>query len=515
MVKKRKQGGGGGGGDWSGGYSQNEWKGWAASVLTQAVSGQNGNAMKNLLSSAVTSWAGDESSAKKQKTQPKGGAKGSNAGSWAQKAVANYQAKQGYEGGLEDSFEAAFAAGLAQMQGGGGGWNSSSSSSSKARGKGPEQLESVKAAIIKDKDILAAIAELALPATKGKTKAVAQYLAPLLELSAKQSGPSEYGHVMAFCVEHDLQIDCTRLIGILVILTSRVPVPTGMVRLTLNLCVPKDGPTIPLIPKNATPQEEKALFEDGEPMEVRDRREAAQHMPSSWYMPSKQLGPQAWRQSQEEESDARATLTQISPEQLKGRLKLAPNLHQYFGHFCPLLHLETLVELATIKHRISKDVAELEKFGWAVTGLECTQAEVRPKSKKKDGACLPGRDVGTKACRLVFRISRNTDVKNLRIRSGDSVILSRSDPMRDCFCEAMVADAPVEDDGDDEARVRGGGVNPLWSCSLTANGMRKRGRTARGASIKERIGQRTSVSCCRYLTCVLLSATVALRFGTF
>jgi len=281
----------------------------------------------------------------------------------------------------------------------------------------------VQGAFLHAKNAGAAAAKVVLPA--------------LLEAAAQKLGPSQYSEILALGVRAGLELDVTTFTRILVVLMSRVPVPTGMVRLTLNLGIPKDGQVVPLFPPDATEAEQRAVFQDGE------------LIPSSEPL-SKELGAQSVHRGDAEDQGGQA-LSKVQPAELRGRVRLQnAQLARYFGHFVALLHLEMLVELTAMKRRLERPPEMLEPFGWMVRGLQVRSAETNRLGKSSGG--LPGREGSRSRVRIVFLLPAGTDISRLRMRAGDSVLLSRVGPLQDLLGEGIVAEAPKAEEEDGAPR---------------------------------------------------------------
>eukprot|EP00931_Biecheleriopsis_adriatica_P020225 TRINITY_DN13584_c0_g2_i1.p1 TRINITY_DN13584_c0_g2~~TRINITY_DN13584_c0_g2_i1.p1 ORF type:complete len:1432 (+),score=359.38 TRINITY_DN13584_c0_g2_i1:181-4296(+) len=327
-------------------------------------------------------------------------------------------------------------------------WMKSAQGAAKAKNltKSPKQTKKEIEEKLKKGDVLGALAI----GQRAGTAATKLAMPAILEAAAKKLGPAQYAEVLAAGVKCDMELDVVAFTRLCVILTNRVPVPTGMVRLTLNMALPKDGQVVPLIPPDATEEEEKAVFEDGEVMAI--PAEAAP-LPQA---PSKELGPRPEVQDASEVQEARAAMTKVQPTALRGRVKAQnASLGAYFGHFVALLHLETLVELRALKRRLQRPPEKLEQFGWMVQGLQVRNADSRSIGKNSGGA-LPGKESpGRKRSRVVFALPPGTDTQKLRIRAGDSVLISRKGPLEDLLGEGIVVEAPRAEEEDIPGRPTG------------------------------------------------------------
>lgn len=136
--------------------------------------------------------------------------------------------------------------------------------------------------------------------------------------------------------------------------------------------------------------------------------------------------------------EAEQALSQVGLAGLAGCLAArTPELAAYFGHFVTLLHLEHLTEIGQHRRRMLRHPPErLMKMGYALGDLQCTTTYGRRETKN---ATLPGwPDRGTEF--VGFALPWGTDLERLRIKRGDSVILSRTDPFKDRVGEGSVAE---------------------------------------------------------------------------
>jgi hypothetical protein len=360
-------------------------------------------------------------------------------------------------------------------------WSKTSGAAKKAKkwgrnvggGAGNNKQQQALAQALKNDDLTTVLKTAwdSLSSGAGGKQAVANLMPRILELAAKIGGSAQYAETLSMVATLGIPMDVFTFTKLCVILTYRVPTPTGLVRLTLNLAVPKDGQLIPLIPPNATEAEERSVFEDGEPINPGAALDGgkeksyssqwgqSQRGQSQWKdqkpeeLPAKELGAQAEKKDEEEVKQARVALAKVNPADLRGLVKGRDDAHTaYFGHFAALLHLEAIMELQAIKRRLQRDYESLERFGHAVRGLKVREVKVTHTSKAKGG--LPGREPGSKKSRLVLELPYDLDPSRLRMRPGDSILLSRTSPLKDLVCEGLVADAPIiEDDSlPDEAK---------------------------------------------------------------
>ncbi|CAK0809635.1 unnamed protein product [Prorocentrum cordatum] len=297
-------------------------------------------------------------------------------------------------------------------------------------------------------------------AVRATAGAAGEALPKLLELAARKHGLTQYCEVMALLVQLDARVDVVTLTRLLVLLTARVPVPTGMVRLTLNLAVPADGQVVPVVPEGATEEEQQAVLEDGEPPAAAGEG----GRPGQWLTPpvalpsapAKEAGPRAPVKDAAEAREAHLALGRVKPEALRGRLAARDGrTAAYFGHFVTLLHLEALVELQGLKRRLQRPVEDLERFGHTIRALRAQDCTVKATSKTKGGG-LPGKEGSTKKTRVALVLAPGTDAGRVRLRPGDSVLLSRSDPMKDLVGEGLVEEAPAAEEDGGGAAEKGG-----------------------------------------------------------
>jgi len=242
---------------------------------------------------------------------------------------------------------------------------------------------------------------------------LAASLLELLELAARSRsvGLAAYSEVLSWCVKLRVEINPTLFTKLLVILSHRVPTPASMIRLTLNLGLPNDHQPVPLIPEGVAADGIDALYEETD----------------------------MW--------EAQEALSIVQPGELRGLVKGFRNtaLQAYFGHFATLLHLETLYELQISHKRLQRPIEALERTGMTIRDLCVLDISTRPLSKVKSGS-LPGRDAENKKTRIVFKLPSSTGATSMKMRSGDSVLISRTDPSQDLLAEGLVESGAPDDD---------------------------------------------------------------------
>lgn len=137
-----------------------------------------------------------------------------------------------------------------------------------------------------------------------------------------------------------------------------------------------------------------------------------------------------------QESDAFTALRGLDLVLLQGRVK-HPNdeLLRYFAHFCILLHIEFLAELSSVRRRLyTRSVQELTRIGLTLSNLQVCAVFAY---KTHTWSMLPGRkELGSE--KVAFIMPKNVDVEKLRLRRGDSIAISGTDPLTDKKAEGMI-----------------------------------------------------------------------------
>jgi len=156
--------------------------------------------------------------------------------------------------------------------------------------------------------------------------------------------------------------------------------------------------------------------------------------PGAFHVPGEEAAlPGAGRADPDE---AERALSQLDLSTLQGSLTgRSPELAAYFGHFVALLHLEHLAELSQQRQRLLRHPLErLLRMGWTLQGLHCFAIYGRRGSRK---GLLPGwADKGAEFA--AFGLPNGLDPDHIRIRKGDSVVVSRGDPLQDRIAEGTV-----------------------------------------------------------------------------
>jgi hypothetical protein len=248
----------------------------------------------------------------------------------------------------------------------------------------------------------------------------------LLEFTAMRGTPAQYLEALALVGQLKPEMDVRFYAKILLLLTSRMPVPVTALRLTLNLCVIPEGSIVPPVQKD-NPQ---SLGEGEETFDVSWCVDPASSVPSARGSLQRSLSSNSSR---------------VSPEMLRGRVRASDKkMTAYYGHFVTLLHLEFLEELKSMTQRLERPVADLVRMGFMLQGLRVVEVSSTKSGKTKKVSGLPGKKVSFKT-RVVFRLPGPVDVTNLRIKSGDTVLLSRTGPLADFVGEGLVDYAPSEE----------------------------------------------------------------------
>merc|ERR1719383_21827 len=137
-----------------------------------------------------------------------------------------------------------------------------------------------------------------------------------------------------------------------------------------------------------------------------------------------------------EPDEAEAVLTKVDLTTLQGALvgKNA-SVVTYFGHFMALLHLEHLAEVNVYRRRLLRHpMDKLVRMGWTLNNLACIAQYGQRESRR---GLLPGwPDKGTEF--VAFSTPPRCDLERLKFRKGDSVLISRGDPMKDKIAEGSI-----------------------------------------------------------------------------
>eukprot|EP00930_Biecheleria_cincta_P033857 TRINITY_DN23438_c0_g1_i1.p1 TRINITY_DN23438_c0_g1~~TRINITY_DN23438_c0_g1_i1.p1 ORF type:complete len:1595 (-),score=274.71 TRINITY_DN23438_c0_g1_i1:10-4794(-) len=134
--------------------------------------------------------------------------------------------------------------------------------------------------------------------------------------------------------------------------------------------------------------------------------------------------------------EAQEALSKVDLSNLMGIVRDArrPEIAAYFCHFTALLHLERLTELSVFRRRLLRHPVErLVSMGWALQDLEVSGVFGR---QQRRGALEGWKDEGSEF--VGFWLPKWVDWDRLRIKKGECVILSYSDPLKDRVCEGTV-----------------------------------------------------------------------------
>eukprot|EP00927_Polykrikos_kofoidii_P023813 TRINITY_DN21802_c0_g1_i1.p1 TRINITY_DN21802_c0_g1~~TRINITY_DN21802_c0_g1_i1.p1 ORF type:complete len:1095 (+),score=196.52 TRINITY_DN21802_c0_g1_i1:90-3374(+) len=228
----------------------------------------------------------------------------------------------------------------------------------------------------------------------------------LLELAATKGDFDQYIEIVAVCGQLKSRLDAHFFAKLLVLLTSRIPVPTEMVRLTLNFAIPHGGDVVPLLHAKSTQEELSAVSK-------------AEH---------------------------------VDVGTLCGSVVIADtSIARYYVHFMILLHLEMLDELRDMERRFDQPNEAIAQRGDAAFALKVIDISSE-KFKKSKVTRVPGKR-STARVRLVFDVPRANYVSSLFFRPGDSVLLSRSNPRTDFVAEGMITEIYTGDRARDNRKT--------------------------------------------------------------
>ncbi|CAE8603556.1 unnamed protein product, partial [Polarella glacialis] len=295
--------------------------------------------------------------------------------------------------------------------------------------------------IVKDEDLAGALAVAA--SMEGKAPKI--WLLSLLQLAAKRGSASEFAEALRILISGESKLSLNGFVKVMNQLTERVPAPVAMIRLALNLAIPRNGQPSPLVPKVEILSEQVILKQDEMLFEG---CVAPGHFPAEDGMPRTKEERQ-W----EAELHRRAirsnklALSSIDPTQLMGRVGIEDEARAaYFGHFSTLLHLDYMEELIRVKERIERPPRALELRGQTVRFL------------------VPGSIQG-QPDRVRLELPPDFNASRLRLGLGEPVILSRGDPLNQgalaigtvvwCPCPGF---ASGYGDEDEDEQMMGGDV---------------------------------------------------------
>eukprot|EP00930_Biecheleria_cincta_P078115 TRINITY_DN6550_c0_g1_i1.p1 TRINITY_DN6550_c0_g1~~TRINITY_DN6550_c0_g1_i1.p1 ORF type:complete len:1621 (-),score=390.88 TRINITY_DN6550_c0_g1_i1:199-4500(-) len=139
---------------------------------------------------------------------------------------------------------------------------------------------------------------------------------------------------------------------------------------------------------------------------------------------------------------ARSSLERLDLSKLTGSIRCGDRwVSEYFGHFVALAHLEHLADVAAIKKRRERSTADqLVRWGWALSGMRMLNTFGKKEPAAQRGRLLPGwEDQGVEMAALQLPMGYN-DMDRLRLRRGDSVTVSLTDPLADKLGEGAIHD---------------------------------------------------------------------------
>lgn len=230
----------------------------------------------------------------------------------------------------------------------------------------------------------------------------------LLERASKSGTVVEYCQVLAFVVDVDTVLPIETFASVLETFTHRwPPLSSSLLRLTLNLGIPKGGQVVPLFPDGA---------EDVEEGENKDQMFF-------------ETDDAIFLETGEEEG------CEIVPKplQLLGHVDCPDAATaSYFGHFMALLHIEFLDELQQQHLRIER----LRKTG--TDGLSFMLDGLEAKRVNTDIS----QDFKIRSTTVEFSLS-SRDTSKLRFRLGESVLLSRGNPLQHIAGRGVVRGMPM------------------------------------------------------------------------
>ncbi|CAJ1380771.1 unnamed protein product [Effrenium voratum] len=138
------------------------------------------------------------------------------------------------------------------------------------------------------------------------------------------------------------------------------------------------------------------------------------------------------------EEDSEKALEGLELEELRGRVVgREPAVCKYFCHFFILLALELMAEVQGFRSRWGyRKIKDLVSFGIAFDNMKVESQGRQQESKK---AALPGwPNFGTEE--VIFNLPHNLTEERCRFKSGEQVVISYNDPMKNRVCEGMVRD---------------------------------------------------------------------------
>lgn len=141
--------------------------------------------------------------------------------------------------------------------------------------------------------------------------------------------------------------------------------------------------------------------------------------------------------------EARWHLEKIDLQSLVGRVDDPdPAAGKYFRHFFILLHLEALAEVAGFRGRFGfRSGQELANFGIALINIQYESHWGFTEEARR--MPLPGwPDVGQE--KVAFKLPRNLDKEKFGIKRGESVLISRGEPLKTRIAEGSVTECDLD-----------------------------------------------------------------------
>eukprot|EP00930_Biecheleria_cincta_P061035 TRINITY_DN46600_c0_g1_i1.p1 TRINITY_DN46600_c0_g1~~TRINITY_DN46600_c0_g1_i1.p1 ORF type:complete len:1026 (+),score=160.36 TRINITY_DN46600_c0_g1_i1:277-3078(+) len=252
----------------------------------------------------------------------------------------------------------------------------------------------------------------------------------LFETVARMADASIYARCLKVMISAEAQINIKTFVNALGYLTARLPVPAAMVRLTLNMAIPVNGQTVPLVPemrlsgKKDVLELERSLFLGCSPaskwlefgtMSVEAAKKAKEI--EALFETTLDAEDDDSKKQAENYDAERLALEEVSPESLLGLVDIPhAAASEYFGHFSSVHHLDFIEELQAVERTIQNTPPEkLERRDLMLRGLQR-----RPGFEKNMMSLLSKSN----------RIFGSDDLKSMFL-PGQHVWLSRSNPLQE------------------------------------------------------------------------------------
>jgi hypothetical protein len=261
-----------------------------------------------------------------------------------------------------------------------------------------------------------------------------------LENAVRTGSSKFYAETLAQCAAYGIHFDVRFFTKLLVMQTIGWDVGTSeSVRLTLNMAIPAEGQIVPLVPV-------VGVERDGPPIDEPDEEGgSAKDVFADTESRKRVIRPNL---AQQGASGAPATMVPVGS--LRGSIQFAEEaVAEYYSHFTTLLHLETLYELKELSRQLQQPNGSLVARGLMMDGFQIKKIW-QSKINRKQGSGLPGRDVSSKRSELILKTKNKARLAKLRMHSGDSVLISRTDPSVDLLCDGLVWSMPKPGDKFDD-----------------------------------------------------------------